>query len=43
MRALSCNDFSEDLNIDDFMKSSPVGRSSPIQTTKHIAIQVCID
>ena len=36
------NSLSEDINIDDFIKSSPVRCSSPIQTVKHVAIQVCI-
>ena len=36
------NSLSEDINIDDFIKSSPVRCSSPIQTAKHVAIQVCI-
>ena len=36
------NSLSEDLNIDDFIKSFCVRCSSPIQTTKHVAIQVCI-
>ena len=36
------NSLSEDINIGDFKKSSPVRHSSPIQTAKHVAIQVCI-
>ena len=36
------NSLSEDINIGDFVKSSPVRCSSPIQTSKHVAIQVCI-
>ena len=36
------NSLSEDLNIDDFIKSFSVRCSSLIQITKHVAIQVCI-
>lgn len=38
------NRFSEEkTNIDDFIKSSSVGRFSPIQTTPNVAVQVCAD
>ena len=33
----------ENTNIDDFGKSSPEGRLSPIQTRQHVAVQVCTD
>ena len=36
------NSLSEELNIDDFVKSFSVKCSSLIQITKHVAIQVCI-
>ena len=36
------NSLSEDINIGDFIKSSPVRRSSPTETAKHVAIQICI-
>ena len=36
------NSLSEDINIGDFIKSSPVRCFSSIQIAKHVAIQVCI-
>ena len=34
----------DDINIDgNFIKSSPVGHSSPIPTIQHAAVQVCMN